>query len=145
MSFEAIAVANRLIDIAAENGAKVNPLKVQKLVYFAHGWNLALVDAPLIRERVEAWKYGPVVSDLYHALKEYGAGPIPCPITVLRLNENSEHSVSLVRPTLEAENCGPGELDQVQSLLRQIWSVYGKYSATVLSNATHFTALACSR
>ena len=50
----------------------VSPMKLQKLVYFAHGWHLAIHNRPLVNEQVEAWKFGPVFSDLYHQIKSFG-------------------------------------------------------------------------
>lgn len=51
-------------------------MQLNKLSYISHGWNLALHDAPLILEPIEAWKYGPVIPSLYHRFKKYGANPI---------------------------------------------------------------------
>ena len=48
----------------------MRPLQLIKLVYIAHGWFLAFTKGiPLLREPVQAWKYGPVVPSLYHAVK----------------------------------------------------------------------------
>ena len=52
-------------------------MKVLKLVYMAHGFNLAITDDPLINDRVEAWKFGPVIRPLYGKLKQFGSGAIP--------------------------------------------------------------------
>ena len=76
MSYSAIAVANAFIDIAAENGFYLTNLKLQKLVYFAHGWYSAFTDKPLITDEVQSWQYGPVIQSLYNALRHYGARPI---------------------------------------------------------------------
>ena len=51
-------------------------MKMQKLVYLAHGWHLAIHDRPLISENFEAWPYGPVEEDLYHIFKPYRDAPI---------------------------------------------------------------------
>ena len=45
--------------------------KVQKLTFFAHAWHLGYADAPLIKEEVHAWKYGPVYPALFHQLKRF--------------------------------------------------------------------------
>lgn len=131
MPYDSIAVANYLIERAKSDGESLTPMKVQKLVYFAHGWNLAINDQPLLNERIEAWKYGPVVPELYRELKEYGARPIPAPVTVLRILGTK---LSVVAPKLE--DCD-GPLDLTKQLLDRIWFIYGKYSAVQLSNATH--------
>jgi uncharacterized phage-associated protein len=131
MPYEAIAVANYLIERAQRDGEALTPMKVQKLVYFAHGWNLALNDQPLINERVQAWKFGPVVAMLYQELKAFGSGPIPGPIKVLRFDGAR---VFLASPTLQES---PDYSPDVEKLLDRVWEIYGKYSAIKLSNATH--------
>ena len=70
------AVANYFLDKAKNAHRPLTPMKLQKLVYIAHGWHLALFDASLIRERVQAWRWGPVIEDLYHEFKEFAKQPI---------------------------------------------------------------------
>ena len=50
----------------------LTPIQIMKLCYFAHGYKLAIDKKPLVDETLQAWKYGPVFKDLYHALKIYG-------------------------------------------------------------------------
>lgn len=55
-------------DVAAYILKKQGPLsamKLQKLVYYSQAWSLVWDDAPLFRERIEAWANGPVVAALY--------------------------------------------------------------------------------
>jgi uncharacterized phage-associated protein len=54
----------------------MTPLKIQKLVYFLHGWHLAVRADPAIGESFEAWPYGPVLSSLYQQFKGFGRSPI---------------------------------------------------------------------
>jgi uncharacterized phage-associated protein len=49
------------------------PLRVQKLLYYLQGWSLALRGRPLFEERIEAWKLGPVVPEVYHRFKSFGS------------------------------------------------------------------------
>jgi uncharacterized phage-associated protein len=99
-------------------------MKLQKLVYYAYGWCLALKDKPLFTEGVQAWSYGPVVPSLYYEFRAYGTEPITgravgtdCePLRVYDWDDESEF---------------------VRALIRKIWAVYGKYTAIELSNATH--------
>ena len=69
-------IANYFVYRAKTEGKSLTPLKVQKLVYFTHGWFLAEHTSPLINELVQAWDSGPVFSSLYHRLKKYGNQPI---------------------------------------------------------------------
>ncbi len=77
MSFGANTVANFILGKFHEEAKPVTPLGLMKLVYISHGVYLSLTDKPLISERVEAWKYGPVIPDLYNDIKKYGSNPIP--------------------------------------------------------------------
>jgi len=84
MAWPAKGVANLFLDLAEESGLPIDPLTMQKLVYFAEGWHLALLDTSLVIEQFEAWKRGPVVPALYHALKGYGSSPIRDCLVVAR-------------------------------------------------------------
>lgn len=56
--YKAKAAANYCLDLAEEEGKRLDPMQIQKLVYFAHGWYLALTGEPLVEEHPEAWAYG---------------------------------------------------------------------------------------
>ena len=44
----------------------VTNLKLQKLVYIALGWYTVYEDSDLYPDRIEAWRYGPVIPSLYY-------------------------------------------------------------------------------
>jgi uncharacterized phage-associated protein len=44
-------------------------IQLIKLVYIAHGWSLALREEPLVSDTIVAWKYGPVMPDLFRMLQ----------------------------------------------------------------------------
>lgn len=68
-------------------------LKVQKLLYFADGINLAVNSVPLFKEKICAWPHGPVVPEVYEKLCSNGSSEIPFnEVTwnvVKKINENS--------------------------------------------------------
>ncbi|WP_303996262.1 Panacea domain-containing protein [Desulfovibrio piger] len=128
---KALAVANAIIKIA--NDAKKPPtqMKLQKLLYFAHGWFLALYGKPLLDETFQAWKYGPVVPSVYHEFKDYGVLPI----------ENEGKSLSIISDPSgihfgwEAPKLK--DVLTVQPFLKKIWDVFGKFTGNQLSAMTH--------
>lgn len=125
--FPAKAVANAFLELANREGKPLSPMKLQKLVYFAHGWHLAITKRPLIRESIQAWKFGPVVEDLYHEFKEFGNEPITRQASVLRILENNR--LEEWHPQIDDENAN--------EIIAKVWEVYGAYSAIQLSNMTH--------
>lgn len=109
-------VANYFLAQQSEDaGDLISNLKLQKLVYYAQGCHLALFDAPLFQEPIEAWMHGPVVPELYRLYKQCGAGPIPTPKGV-------DFS---------------GLDEETQELLDEVYSVYGQFSAWKLREMTH--------
>ncbi|MBJ2120637.1 DUF4065 domain-containing protein [Arthrobacter sp. MSA 4-2] len=43
----------------------MSTMKLQKLCYYSQGWHLAWEGGPLFSSKIEAWRLGPVVRDLY--------------------------------------------------------------------------------
>lgn len=64
-----------------DQGDMMTNLRLQKLLYFAQGWNLARYGKPLFDDEIEAWPYGPVVPAVYEEYKHCGrsviAGELP--------------------------------------------------------------------
>ena len=69
-------VADYFIWLANETGSFISNLKLQKLVYYAQAWHLALHENPLFQEDFEAWVHGPVIPTLYQKYKVFGWQPI---------------------------------------------------------------------
>ncbi len=64
-------VAEYFLSLADEEaGDFLSNLKLQKLVYYAQGFHLALFNRPLFMAAIHAWQHGPVVPELYHAYKK---------------------------------------------------------------------------
>jgi uncharacterized phage-associated protein len=73
-----LAAANFLI-IEFGKVRGIEHMKLQKLVYCAHGWWLTAFDSSFLNERPQIWRYGPVFESLYHVLKTFGRTPITSP------------------------------------------------------------------
>ncbi len=58
----------------------ISNLKLQKLLYYAQGFSLALTGKPLFNDQIKAWIHGPVVPSVWADYRECGAGPVPRPL-----------------------------------------------------------------
>jgi uncharacterized phage-associated protein len=69
-------IANYFIHLANQTNAAISNLKLQKLVYYAQAWHLAIHRSPLFLEDFQAWIHGPVIPELYQKYKGFGWQPI---------------------------------------------------------------------
>jgi uncharacterized phage-associated protein len=69
-------IADYFIYVANDTGSFISNLKLQKLVYYAQAWHLALYDTPLFDEDFEAWVHGPVIPSLFEEYKKFRWTPI---------------------------------------------------------------------
>lgn len=76
MAYSSLAIANEFLIRAHKQGISLNQMQLQKLVYIAHGANLAINGEPLIEDGIEAWDYGTVIRRLRDALKKHGVSSI---------------------------------------------------------------------
>ena len=92
----------------------ISNLKLQKLLYYAQGINLALYDEPLFADEIVAWEYGPVVRDVYQAYCHNGADGIKV-------------------------FCEPAEnfSERDEGVLQFTYKAFGQFSAWKLVDMTH--------
>ena len=95
---DARATANVFIASALKKGRPFTPLQVIKLVYISHGWMLGLYQRPLFHQPVLAWLYGPVVRDVYRALRSYRADGVTKEVEIKKeqFDEYEEHLMDQV-------------------------------------------------
>lgn len=96
-----------------EDAEYITNLKLQKLLYYAQGCYLALTDNPLFKEDILAWEHGPVVNEVYQKYKINGARGI-------QYDEKFCENID----------------EQTQNILKQVYEVFGSYSAWALRNKT---------
>jgi uncharacterized phage-associated protein len=112
--YDARQIANWFVSRSQRDGRRMSIMSLLKLTYIAHGWNLEMHSEPLFGNRIEAWQYGPVIPEVYHAFRGQGIG---------------------VSGTVAAP---AGEISvRDEHLLEQVYSNYGKLSAFQLSELTH--------
>jgi uncharacterized phage-associated protein len=116
MPVSAAVVANYFLAKRDPNaGDHISNLKLQKLLYYAQGFHLAITGEPLFSDPIEAWRHGPVVPKVYHACKQYGENNLPevpaSPSSMLSLEQ--------------------------RRILDEVYEVYGQFSAWKLRDMTH--------
>ena len=119
-------IANFMLDCAEEDDRGMSPMKLLKLVYIGYGWSLAVLDEKLFEEPIVAWAHGPVVKSLYHEFKHYGRATIGGRSVEFNLDE-----MDFITPRIQ------GDDKHVNVVLKKVWDVYKKFSATDLRNKTH--------
>lgn len=134
MAYSAIAVANAFIERAKAKGIKdLTPMKLQKLVFYAHAWSLVMSDTPLVKDKVYAWTYGPVIESIYHEFKGHGSTNITTPGTELKWDESPDALIEFKYVTPQI----PKSDDLSLSIVDYVLEAYGDQSAIALSNLTH--------
>ena len=114
ISYNSRTVANRLLNLA-ESAGGLDALKLMKMFYLYHGWNLAFQEKPLIDDDVEAWRYGPVIRKLYDEIRG-----------------QREPRTVLVQVPFE-EEMAPSD----GKLICAVYDQYKKFSGLQLSQLTH--------
>lgn len=99
-----------------EVGDCITNLKLQKLVYFAQGFVLAITGRTLFDEDLVAWQHGPVVPSLYERYRN-GSNPIEIPETF-----NMRHILNN---------------QDILDILEDVNQVYGQYTAWKLRDFSH--------
>lgn len=117
----ALEVANELIDLRP---GQIDPMKLQKLVYFANGWWTAVKGRPLIDERPQVWRYGPVFRSLYRDFSRFGRSVIPAP--------ERRSPFDPKPPRVQGQDAA-----EIRQMLEWILAGYGHRSGPDLSEETH--------
>lgn len=130
MGISAIAAGNYILSLGARDGVPVSPMGLQKLVYIAHGWHLALRSEPLVtNEHPEAWDYGPVFPSLYYEFRSYGSHPIAR--AAAELVPDDDGSWRERTPTI------PPHESVTRDIVDWVWASYRHLDGLQLSDLTH--------
>ena len=103
-----------ILQVDEEAGDVMTSLRLQKLVYYAQSWHLALAGMPLFEEEFEAWVHGPVVPSLYFKYRGMSNASLPRP-----------------------DGPPPEFVQRSLEILNDVWDEYGQYSAKRLEELTH--------
>lgn len=76
MKYSALEVSRYVLDYCLNAGSPISNLQLQKILYFLQGEYYKLTSNPLFEDEICAWKFGPVVPDVYYEFCIYGGTPI---------------------------------------------------------------------
>lgn len=130
MNTNALSVANYFIELANRDNKPIQLLGLVKRVYIAHGFALALLGHGLLDPRfdkVEAWKYGPVIPSVYHSFKQYKREAIKEPTIMLHQDESGAYD--FITPVIDN--------DKDKMIIEMVWKRYRDYTDPSLVNLTH--------
>ncbi len=68
----AVDVSKYVLTVCTEKSESITNLHLQKILYFLQVEVLRKYDMRLFEDDIEAWKFGPVVREVYHEYRGYG-------------------------------------------------------------------------
>jgi uncharacterized phage-associated protein len=109
-------IANWIVHFCLNDlGAPVDPMSLEKFLYYAQSFHLVLRDSPLFPDEILAWQKGPVVASVYLHYNRFGWSPII---------PDGDSTLDLLAP-------------ETTDFLKQIISFFGRYTSSLLSQTTH--------
>ena len=126
-----VAVANEFLNLAREENCPIDQMKLQKLVFYAQAWWLAFNDeSELFPEDINAWKWGPVIPEIYNQTKLYGRDPITDLLrSVMKIDDDLNFE-------WKEAKIGDDNTEE-KELIKAVWDTHKEYSGIQLSNSTH--------
>ena len=109
-------IHRNLEDVDNGEDERMTLLKLLKLLYYAEGCFLALDKGSLFDEKIVAWEHGPVVEEVWRSF---------------------DNAFDLQVDADDMTNSLLKISDDDKDLLEDVYSVFGKYSASGLRNKTH--------
>lgn len=129
LRLNSLAVANYFIEKSHsdKNHSPLTPLKLQKMIYFANGIFLANKGKPMIASRIVAWRFGPVIEEVYHQFKGFGND------AVNQFASFFDEKYSIY----DKNSFDEREMKEIVNILDDVWDVCKDITASQLSNWSH--------
>jgi uncharacterized phage-associated protein len=132
MAARAVEIANEFLKQPGALGV-LTQMQLQKLCFFADGWNWVINKDDLISDDAEAWMYGPVFRDLYDHTKFFGKEPIGRLIT-----PDDDDSFKFFGILKKESREYKANISKAQEdVIAHVWRRYGKLPGEQLSRLTH--------
>jgi uncharacterized phage-associated protein len=124
--YEARKICNFLIARSETHKFELTNLRLNKLLYFIHGWGLTSRREGLIRNHFLAWKLGPVIRPVYDTFKAYDDSKITAPATYLDYLSGENRPVAY-------DDIAPADARTIE----QVFAAYDRYTTPQLVAISH--------
>lgn len=128
---DALSVANYFVNKSIAENNPITILTLIKLVYFAQGYSLAYINRPITNakyDRIEAWKFGPVIPNVYNSFKHFKKNAITHPTSVMKWD--TETGDYYFEDPIVDDN-------ETIIILNKVWDTYKDWNSTKLINELH--------
>lgn len=115
------AVCNSILKRSFEDGIKVTPMKLQRIIYLVYKEYLKRTGCVLFRDNIQVWRTGPVVISIYDDYKYFKDKDIT------RFNRDIKGRVSVVSDIM------------ILGIIDDIWDTYKNKSGIELSEVIRGT------
>lgn len=124
--YEARKISNFLIVRYGGPSYDLTNLRLNKLLYFIHGWALTSRPDGLVRNHFIAWEHGPVIRPVYDAFKGFQDKPIT------KLAEHLDYATGTTMP-IAHDDIAPADAE----IITRVFENYATYSTSQLRNLSH--------
>lgn len=127
MAYDPAVVSNTILKRSFDDGIRVSPMKLQKILYFVASEYAKRTDRELLAEPFQQWQYGPVVHSVYSEFKSFGANEIS------KYAKDATNTALIIKPGSDAD---------LDAAIDRVWNATKSRTAVDLSRVTHFAGSA---
>lgn len=128
--YNVLDIARYVINYCNNKNEHISNLKLQKILYFIQAGFYMNKGEECFVDDIEAWKYGPVIPEVYHEFKKYGSNNIPY------INEYLDFSDGLFN--FKNKKYNDNFIDEYdKDLINYLVDECNKYRASELVDITH--------
>ena len=128
MAYSPTMIANNILSRAFAEKAYMNPMKLQKILYFVASEYQKATKRPLLEEPFSTWAYGPVVYSVYDEFRSFSKDNIKRyardargDVFVIDEAQDIELKVALDRVWDKTKDMGAVELSEITHLQNSAW------------------------
>lgn len=121
----AMDIANYIVEVVNNNPEMkglLTPIKLQKILYYVYVNCLVNRNEKLFEQPIEKWKFGPVVSYVYHSFKMFGTGHIDSAISTFEFFDEANGDFSFKEVKFDSNSLAlkPEVQEEIHSTIKSL-------------------------